>query len=325
MTIIDDTRVELVGALNVLMRRRGATTDPAEQAALDKAIRAVNRRMMALSQASLLDAARTVSTASDDLEAAVAAARKGPFDDYLADIGGVFNRLNHDIGLMHRRESLPPADATADPPAAEVATAPPAAGLPPINVSTRFADLRDEYPAYYARCAIRDEFADNVAYYVARLLKYKPRYVQVATGLGSMPWQLVGIIHALESGFDFTCHLHNGDPLTDRTRQVPAGRPPGGTPPFIWMQSAEDALTLKGLHQIDDWSPAQLLYQLERYNGFGYRRRGLPSPYLWSFSTLYSKGKFVADHQFDPDAVSKQCGAAAMLEGLEAKGEKLSS
>jgi lysozyme family protein len=52
----------------------------------------------------------------------------------------------------------------------------------------------------------------------------------------------------------------------------------------------------------------------------GYRRRGVPSPYLWSFSNLYTKGKFVADGHFDANAVSAQCGAAVMLKALQGQG-----
>jgi lysozyme family protein len=37
-----------------------------------------------------------------------------------------------------------------------------------------------------------------------------------------------------------------------------------------------------------------------------------------SFSNLYSKGKFVQDGHFDPNAVSKQCGAALMLKAVAA-------
>jgi lysozyme family protein len=46
------------------------------------------------------------------------------------------------------------------------------------------------------------------------------------------------------------------------------------------------------------------------------RRRGVPTPYLWSYSNLYENGKFVADGRFDPEAVSKQCGAAPMLKAV---------
>jgi lysozyme family protein len=42
----------------------------------------------------------------------------------------------------------------------------------------------------------------------------------------------------------------------------------------------------------------------------------LPTPYLWSFSNNYEKGKFVADGHYDPEAVSKQCGAALMLKAI---------
>ena len=64
-------------------------------------------------------------------------------------------------------------------------------------------------------------------------------------------------------------------------------------------------------------SPAAL-DRLERYNGLGYRRRGRPSPYLWSYSGHYDKGKYVADGRFDPDAESKQCGGAALTAPLRA-------
>jgi lysozyme family protein len=47
----------------------------------------------------------------------------------------------------------------------------------------------------------------------------------------------------------------------------------------------------------------------------GYRKRKPPmnSPYLWSGSNHYTKGKFIHDGQFDPEAVSKQIGAGTML------------
>ena len=64
-----------------------------------------------------------------------------------------------------------------------------------------------------------------------------------------------------------------------------------------------------------------MLYRLEAYNGFGYRSSGRATPYLWSFSNLYSTGKFVADGHFEPKAHSQQCGAAVMLKLLDLAGE----
>ena len=73
-----------------------------------------------------------------------------------------------------------------------------------------------------------------------------------------------------------------------------------------------------------DLDPSQmlaLLHRIEAFNGFGYRRAGRVTPYLWSFSSLYGRGKFVADGRFDPKARSQQCGAAVMLKLLESAGE----
>ncbi|MNR22399.1 hypothetical protein D3C85_1393480 [compost metagenome] len=140
----------------------------------------------------------------------------------------------------------------------------------------------------------------------------------MGNALGGVPWFFIGIIHSLESNFHFGKHLHNGDPLTQRTVRVPAGRPVQGDPPFSWEASAKDALRMKGFDQQSDWSTARMLYRWEAYNGFGYRPRGVPSAYLWSFSTHYTKGRFVEDHVFDPNSVSQQCGAAVMLKALQA-------
>jgi lysozyme family protein len=148
-----------------------------------------------------------------------------------------------------------------------------------------------------------------------RLRAGQQNYELVQSAVG-IPWGFVGVIHAMECGFNFSCHLHNGDRLTARTAHVPKGRPVGAEPPFTWLQSAVDALQLRKLDEVTDWSVPHLLYLLESYNGFGYRPHGVPTPYLWSFSNLYSQGKFTQDGKFDPDAVSRQCGAALMLKDV---------
>jgi lysozyme family protein len=47
----------------------------------------------------------------------------------------------------------------------------------------------------------------------------------------------------------------------------------------------------------------------------------VPTPYLWSFSNHYERGKFVADGKFSSTARSQQCGAAVMLKLLAEAGE----
>ena len=124
----------------------------------------------------------------------------------------------------------------------------------------------------------------------------------------------------MESSCNFHEHLHNGDPLTARTVQVPsAGRPKHGNPPFTFEQSAADALAIDGLTTWKDWSVSGTLFIFERYNGFGYRPHGINSPYLWSFSNQYSKGKFTKDNVFDPAVPSGQAGTAVILKRMAAR------
>ena len=338
-TIIDDARSEILKAMSVLMRRRADTPDRAEKQTITRTLEALNTELDVLEQAELLDAAAAVARAADAVEQAIGAAKLRPFDDFLQNIGESLKRLGQIGGDMHARESLPSADddaVTPPPPPAAPTRArgrargrgparAPAAILPTVSTLTRFSDIAAECDDLYARCKINRDRADNVNFYVSRLRKFKPTYESVAADLNGIPWQFIGITHGMEAGFDFSRHLHNGDPLTERTVQVPKGRPATGNPPFSWRESAVDALMLKGLHQVERWPRARALYELERFNGFGYRRRGMPTPYLWSFTNLYKKGKYVRDGEFDPEAVSKQCGAAAILKGLDDVNEGIAA
>lgn len=174
--------------------------------------------------------------------------------------------------------------------------------------------LRDEYQHLFETLVIRPERQNDVENLVRKIASEKARYEVVGNPL-NIPWFVIGIIHCLEASLSFKKHLHNGDPLTARTVRVPAGLPKTGQPPFEWEFSAKDALRRRKLHQVEDWSVSSMLFQLEGYNGFGYRNRptGIFTPYLWSFSTHYEKGKYVQDGVFDPEAVSKQCGGAVLL------------
>ncbi|WP_222019980.1 DNA/RNA non-specific endonuclease [Rhizobium laguerreae] len=185
-----------------------------------------------------------------------------------------------------------------------------------------FESLKAEYERLFESCEIRQERRTEVDRYVAKLRAFETRYRNVGQRM-KIPWWFVGVTHALEASFNFQGHLHNGDPLSARTVQVPRGRPLVWNPPNDWESSAVDALTMKGYAGQADWSVARSLYRFERYNGWGYRRSNIriPTPYLWSFSKHYTKGKFVRDGVYDPQAVSKQCGAAVLLKALNVRQE----
>jgi lysozyme family protein len=188
-----------------------------------------------------------------------------------------------------------------------------------VEATIDFETAQSDYEQLFASCQVRPERRGEVAWHRARLLQYRARYEAVSTRVG-IPWWFIGIIHALEASFNFSAHLHNGDPLQARTVQVPKGRPAIWNPPNDWESSAMDALAYEGFTGQADWSLAAVLYRWERFNGMGYRKKGINSPYLWSFSNHYSKGKFVKDRVFDPEKQSRQCGAAVMLLALKEAG-----
>jgi lysozyme family protein len=181
------------------------------------------------------------------------------------------------------------------------------------------ADLRSEYERLFAECKTRPEWEGEVERFAFKVREGWAQYQKVEKATG-VPWFVVGLIHGLECGFSWKQHLHNGDPLTAKTKHVPAGRPPGD-PPFGWLESAIDALKYDDFTSWTDWTLAGICFKLESYNGWGYRklRPQIPSPYLWSFSNIYEKGKYTGDGHFDPNAVSKQAGAITALAWLVAQ------
>jgi lysozyme family protein len=320
MNLVEAVRRELAATIDTLGRRLVATTDGEEKRAIARCVDVFRHELSHLEGATPLDAAAAVATGPVELETAVAAARFAPFDGYLAALEKHFARFNQLSGRIHAQDSLPRAMSRPRRGGAPKRPGrsrsrglePPAQG--PLN-STRFAELKEEYESFFAQCQVRPQFQPNVNYYVKRLRQGQAAYAKVQDEIG-IAWPFVGVIHAMECGFNFYGHLHNGDPLSARTVHVPKARPASSEPPYTWLQSALDALRLKQLDRVTDWSVAHMLFLLEGYNGFGYRRRGVPTPYLWSFSSIYVSGKFVLDGRFDPTAVSKQCGAALMLKAV---------
>lgn len=181
--------------------------------------------------------------------------------------------------------------------------------------------LRREYEELFRTCAIRTGRAAVVQSMVNKIQANKERCVEVE-GLTGVPWYIIAVLQAMEASLDFSRHLHNGDPLTARTVRVPRGRPPHGNPPFSWKQSALDALEYDQFTSWQDWTVPGILFKFEGYNGWGYRRYHpqVLTPYLWSFSNHYTRGKYIADGRWSATAVSEQCGAAVLLRRMMEQG-----
>ncbi|MCP5419918.1 MAG: hypothetical protein H6970_07200 [Gammaproteobacteria bacterium] len=182
-------------------------------------------------------------------------------------------------------------------------------------------ELQADYRQLFSTCVPRDDRSEEIETLISAMVADRDRYQAVAKELG-MPWFVVAALHAVERQRDFSCHLHNGDPLTERTRHMPDGRPKDGDPPFTWEESACDALRLRFLDQWHDWSIPGTLFKLEEYGTWGYRQHHpeVLSPYLWSGSTHYEKGKYITNDTWSDTAVYGHCGAAVLLRRLAEQG-----
>jgi lysozyme family protein len=331
----DEARTTLNAMSMALTAQRAKATDPAARQALLDQINQIEDQLDSLAVLDAQQTAQAIDQATDRLEALMMTAQVNPFDAAIqrsfkavADkaVQAADNASQAFVAQEFKATEKDAPEVVVDftPPApAGVAPAPvpaPVAGeLPPIVNGSTLAQLAHDYTLCWAVCRINPDKQSQVAAAADQMLKGRARYAAVSARTNGVPWQLIGIMHGRECGYDFFKHLHNGDSLAAPTHQVPAGRPPGWDGTGTWEDSAVDAVHLK-FANITNWSLPPTLYALESFNGFGYRPQGVRSPYLWSFSNLYTKGRYVADHVFDPESVSKQVGSALILKVLEQRG-----
>lgn len=151
-----------------------------------------------------------------------------------------------------------------------------------------------------------------------RLSDLRPRLLPISLKTG-VPWWVIAVILEREGAGRTDRYLGNGQPLDRVTTEEPVGRGPFyGADAFD--RGCLDALIdcpphTAGWH---DWSPGGTLTALEEYNGLGYAERGKPSPYVWSGTDQYERGKYVADHVYDPRAIDEQEGCAAIISRMMA-------
>lgn len=181
-----------------------------------------------------------------------------------------------------------------------------------------FAKLRPIYRQRWNAANPAPKWRPAVDRFMAIIYRNRGRYQSVSDETG-VPWYFIAAAHMRESSCDFRGVLHNGEHIIGkgrRTTLVPKGRGPFTS----WEEAAVDALRLHGLHKIKDWPIERVLYELERFNGWGYYYKNRVSPYVWSGTTLYKSGKYVADGVYDPSHVDSQLGCAIILKRVEADG-----
>jgi lysozyme family protein len=72
-----------------------------------------------------------------------------------------------------------------------------------------------------------------------------------------------------------------------------------------------------GLDKIITWKWELMLYHLELYDTAAYVQRGVPSPFLWSFSNQYTRGKITDNNTYEPNTIDAMMGCAPLLKQMQ--------
>src|SRR5215831_12924022 len=160
----------------------------------------------------------------------------------------------------------------------------------------RYSAMWPKYAVWWDRMTIRTGRVGEFETEAKHILAHKDQYVaveQATTGMDGrlgVKWYHVAVLHVREAGGNFGCYLGNGQSLARRTTIVPRGRGPF-LPPDAFLKGCMDALKIDGLTAVLDWRLEKILYYCEIFNGGGYARRGIPSPYLWGGTNIQRRGK----------------------------------
>jgi len=191
-------------------------------------------------------------------------------------------------------------------------------------------ELSKEYLDMYHAMEINNTWLNLVRRNASFINGNKNTYTPIFLN-SQVPWYLVGLVHKMEAGYEdliagkdgksFECNLFNGQYYWKKTTIVPKGKGPFSNWNIAAIQAMQD-LNKKMMRQIPNWDGKYtidvILFMAEMHNGWGYRiyHPEVKSPYLWSFSNMYSKGRYVADGKFKSSSVSQQCGIAPILKIL---------
>ena len=143
-----------------------------------------------------------------------------------------------------------------------------------------------------------------------RLLQYRDRFLLLQKNTG-VPALWVMPVFERENP-NFNTYLGNGDSLNHPTRHVPKGRGPFDS----WEAGAADALGLDHITSVPEWTWPRAAYEWERWNGLGPRAHGRPSGYVWSGTSIYQGGKYVADGVWSRGTWDSQLGCVELARAI---------
>jgi lysozyme family protein len=180
-----------------------------------------------------------------------------------------------------------------------------------------YAILAPEYATLLAAMQIDPTRENELAERAAVLLKLADRHrdewaeVNARTGVPRL-WGIASFER--ESSSDYSRSPAQGDRWDSVSVHVPKGLGPYAD----WGDSCVAAYCIDKLNEVgaSSWTWTRACYEGELYNGFGPRAHGRHTGYLWSWTNIYTAGKYVADGKWDPDVRDQQCGMVPMMAAL---------
>ncbi len=180
-----------------------------------------------------------------------------------------------------------------------------------------YVALAPEYAALLAAMRIDPARDNELAERAAVLLKLADRHrdewaeVTARTGVPRL-WGIASFER--ESSSDYSRSPAQGDRWDRISIHVPKGLGPYAD----WGDSCVAAYCIDKLNEVgaSNWTWTRACYEGELYNGFGPRAHRRHTGYLWSWTNIYTSGKYVEDGKWDPDVRDQQCGMVPMMAAL---------
>lgn len=137
------------------------------------------------------------------------------------------------------------------------------------------------------------------------------RYAAACAASGGIPEEWAAASFEREASSNFALSPAQGDRWDRASVHVPAHRGPFAS----WEAAAIDAYAIDHLNEVGaaNWTWERACYEGELFNGFGYRAHGVHSPYLWSGTNHYARGKYVADGEWNAEERDEQLGIVPMM------------
>lgn len=157
-----------------------------------------------------------------------------------------------------------------------------------------------DFQTMYWLSSTHSAYVERAQIQAKRVYLNQPVYERVTKDT-KIDARIVGALHAMEADCDLRRRLEDGTELNNGED---------------WVEEAIKTINFDiKKFKFPPSNLTEYLLFIEAHNGRGYRGK-IFSPYLFSGTQFYTKGKYDRDGHYDPELVSKQVGAIPILKML---------